>query len=297
MGRPGALAGIVAGVGLVLGGTAGAAEIGGPSAGLAKLPSGISLQYVVQGKAGGECIVLLHGLGDSWHSYELVLPHLPESYRVYAVTLRGHGWSDHPPSGYKREDFAADVGQFLEQENLRNVTLVGHSLGSFVAQVVAENDRRRLRRLVLIGSSAGARLDDAARDGLRTLFGGLRDPIDPTFARDFQAGTAHRPLPAGFLETMTGEALRVPAHVWREIAAGLESPDDADKLRSIKVPTLVFWGDRDGMMTRAGQDALVAGIPKARLLVYPETGHALHWEQPERFARDLLAFLREDAGR
>src|SRR3954454_2711051 len=56
-----------------------------------KLHNGITLNYVVQGDPHGPVIVLLHGAGDSWHSYERVLPLLPASYRVYAVTLRGHG--------------------------------------------------------------------------------------------------------------------------------------------------------------------------------------------------------------
>jgi non-heme chloroperoxidase len=53
-----------------------------------------------------------------------------------------------------------------------------------------------------------------------------------------------------------------------------------------------MWGDKDGMMTRADQDALLAGIRGSRLVVYPGTGHAPHWEEPERVARDLVAFLQ-----
>src|SRR5262249_5646488 len=56
-----------------------------------KLKSGLTVSYVVQGDPKGPPIVLLHGVGDSWHSWELVLPHLPKTFRVYAVTLRGHG--------------------------------------------------------------------------------------------------------------------------------------------------------------------------------------------------------------
>jgi non-heme chloroperoxidase len=54
---------------------------------------------------------------------------------------------------------------------------------------------------------------------------------------------------------------------------------------------LVFWGDKDSIFSRADQDLLVKTIPHATLRVYPDTGHALHWEQPEKFARDLLDFI------
>ena len=132
-----------------------------------KVDTGMTLQYVVQGDPKGPVIVLLHGAGDSWHSWELVLPHIPKTYRTYAVTLRGHGLSDHPAKGYSRAEFASDVTALLKMLNLRDVTLVGHSLGSFVAQVVAQNDvEGRLSRLVLVGSGPGARARPERADQL-----------------------------------------------------------------------------------------------------------------------------------
>jgi len=267
---------------------AGSAEL---RASLLKLKSGLTLNYVVQGDPKGPVVVLLHGVGDSWHSWELVLPHLPKTFRVYAVTLRGHGLTDHPPSGYTRADFAGDISQFMAQLDLRDVRLVGHSLGSFVAQEVAETDKDgRVSRLVLVGSGPGGPRDPAVTSGLRELFAGLRDPIDETFARDFQAGTAFQSLPPVFLETMIGEVRRVPARVWNELAIHLADPAAAERLAVIKVPTLLLWGDQDGMLTRADQDGLLAGIRGSKLIVYPGTGHALHWEEPVRFARDLATF-------
>ena len=53
-----------------------------------------------------------------------------------------------------------------------------------------------------------------------------------------------------------------------------------------------MWGDKDALITKADQDALLAGIHGSRLVVYPSTGHAPHWEEPERFARDLVGFLQ-----
>jgi non-heme chloroperoxidase len=56
-------------------------------------------------------------------------------------------------------------------------------------------------------------------------------------------------------------------------------------------PTLLLWGERDAVFSRGDQDALLTGIAGSRLVTYPETGHAPHWERPEPFARDLEAFL------
>jgi pimeloyl-ACP methyl ester carboxylesterase len=258
---------------------------------LIQLKSGITLDYVVQGNPQGTVIVLLHGAGDSWHSYERVLPLLPSSYRVYAVTLRGHGLSDHPETGYTRTDFAGDILNFLDQLQIHHATLVGHSLGSYVAQTVAELDNGHLDRLVLIGSGPGAPKNHEVRDGILNEFGSLKDPVPYTFARDFQAGTIYHPVPAWFFQTMIGEAQRVPAATWHGLAHGITADEPLDNLKKIRVPTLIFWGEKDSIFTREDQDVLVRTIQSAKLKVYPETGHALHWERPEEFTHDLLQFI------
>jgi non-heme chloroperoxidase len=258
-----------------------------PAAAIIKLPSGVTLHYVVQGRPDGKPLVLLHGIGDSWRSYELVLPHIPDQYRVYAVSLRGHGWSDAPSTGYEHKDFAADVTAFLEALDLRHVTLVGHSLGSFVSQVVAANDRGRLDSVVLIGSGPGGAPGVVAE--AREIFATMAK--NPKFARDFQASTINRPIPAAFFETMVRECANAASHMWAQADNVAYDKDSAAGLASIKVPTLLVWGDRDSMLSRKDQEALLAAIKQSRLIVYSETGHAPHWEEPARFARDLLGFV------
>jgi pimeloyl-ACP methyl ester carboxylesterase len=77
------------------------------------LPSGVSLQYVEQGDPSGIAALLLHGATDSWRSFELVLPHLPASIHVFALTQRGRGDASRPPTGYRYADFAADLAAFM----------------------------------------------------------------------------------------------------------------------------------------------------------------------------------------
>lgn len=61
----------------------------------------VTLQYAQQGNPSGTPVLLLHGLSDSWHSFERVLPHLPESIRAFALTQRGHGDASRPAAGYR----------------------------------------------------------------------------------------------------------------------------------------------------------------------------------------------------
>lgn len=265
----------------------------GPASGLVRLPSGITLHYAEQGAPRGPAIVMLHGIGDSWHSYELVLPHIPADFHVYAVSLRGHGLSDKPAAGYTPRDFAADLVLFLDAMDLRDVTLVGHSLGSFVAQAVVERGTPRVGRLALVGAAPGGVLqNEAVRKEVQKLFASVQDPIDEAFARDFQASTVVRPIPAPFFETMCDELRRAPARLFHGVAAAFDTLDARRTMGAIAVPTRLFWGDRDELMVRADQDALLAGIAGARLTVYTGSSHSLHWEEPERFAKDLVAFIR-----
>jgi non-heme chloroperoxidase len=65
------------------------------------------------------------------------------------------------------------------------------------------------------------------------------------------------------------------------------------ELGEINVPTLILWGEQDPLFPREEQERLAAAIPDATLKVYPESGHAAHWERPEWVVRDLETFMKE----
>ncbi|HEY3189788.1 MAG TPA: alpha/beta hydrolase, partial [Solirubrobacteraceae bacterium] len=71
---------------------------------------------------------------------------------------------------------------------------------------------------------------------------------------------------------------------------GFLDAEPPTRLGAIAAPALILWGDRDELCPRAGQEALAAAIPGARLETYAGTGHAPHWEQAERAAGDVVAF-------
>src|SRR3712207_1254388 len=92
-----------------------------------ELPNRVRLEYAEQGDPSGVPVVLLHGITDSWRSFERVLPHLPPSIHAFALSQRGHGDSDRPASGYRPRDFAADLGAFVDALGLGPVVVAGHS--------------------------------------------------------------------------------------------------------------------------------------------------------------------------
>ena len=256
-----------------------------------RLPSGVRLPYAEQGDPSGVPVILLHGVTDSWRSFEPVLPHLPESIHAFALTQRGHGDADHPV-GYRTRDFAVDVAAFADALGLGPAVVVGHSMGSINAQRFAIDHPERVLGLVLAGSFATLRDNPVIIDFWQSGVSQLTDPIDPGFVREFQESTLAQPIPPEFLDTVVQESLKVPAHVWRAAYEGLLEDDFVGEWDKIKAPTLIVWGGRDTFCPRQDQDTLLRAIPSARLVVYEDAGHALHWEEPERFAADLVAFIK-----
>jgi non-heme chloroperoxidase len=104
---------------------------------------------------------------------------------------------------------------------------------------------------------------------------------------------SYYPVPEEFLETVVSESLKLPARVWRDYWEGVVlTVDYAARLDGIDVPTLILWGEQDALFPREEQERLAAAIPGATLKMYPETGHAVHWERPEWVVRDLEAFIK-----
>lgn len=156
----------------------------------AQLKTSVRLRYAEQGNSKGQVVILLHGYSDSWFSYSRILPLIDKKYHVYVPDQRGHGDSDRPASGYTFPDFAADVIAFMDAKDLKQATIVGHSMGSFVAQHVAAGAPERVSKLVLAGSATTVH-NNVVLD-LQREVGGLSDPVSPKFVREFQTSVISR---------------------------------------------------------------------------------------------------------
>lgn len=256
-----------------------------------QLSTGVELEYLEQGAPNGIPVVFLHGFTDSHRSFDRNLPRLPRRFHVFALDQRGHGNSSKPACCYTQADFAADVAAFLDAVGLERASVVGHSMGSFIALEFALDYPERLDRLVLIGSAPTLVGNPTVLD-FQSVVDTLADPIDPAFVREFQASTFFRPVPESFLDVAVEESSKVPASIWQQALAGLVANDRSSELGSITAPTLILFGDQDVFVTAADQAALDAAIPDSTLITYPDTGHGTHVERPRRVNRDLVRFLR-----
>ena len=256
-----------------------------------RLSTGVRMEYVEQGPADGTPIVFLHGVTDSWHSFERVLALLPPTVRAFAVSQRGHGDSSRPASGYRIADLSDDLAAFMDAMDLPAAIVVGHSMGASVAQRFVIDHPNRVSGLVLMGAFANFQ-DPGFVDFVMSSIVPLTDPIAPEFAREWQLSTLARDMAADHFETIVAETLKVPARIWHSTFEGfLRTPDFTRELDRVSVPALLMWGDRDSYAGPDDQGRLLGVIPGSRLITYNGHGHAFHWEDPVRFANDLEAFV------
>jgi pimeloyl-ACP methyl ester carboxylesterase len=264
------------------------------------LPDGITMAYVPLGNPRGTPVVLIHGYTDSDLDWAPLIPYLSKSFRLIAVDLRGHGESSKPECCYTRYDFAYDIKLLLDKLHVRRADIVGHSLGSIVAQTFAEVWPARTARVVLISSTAGPppkaerhEYDWAAQ--IRRL----KEPLNPNSAFMRKWWWSPHPVDPAFLRRERQNAAAIPLRVW--LAVLNQSLSDAalrglaSTLPRLKAPTLLIWGSNDPIMLPAMRRGLERALPHAKVVIFPGLGHNPFWEQPRRVAAVINAFLNPAA--
>jgi pimeloyl-ACP methyl ester carboxylesterase len=131
------------------------------------------------------------------------------------------------------------------------------------------------------------------RDGVHAL----ADPVDAQFVRAFQLDTVARPIDAAFIDLVVAESMKLPARVWHAAFDGFMDDAITPELQRIDAPTLLLHGARDTFALDRDQTALREAIAGARLVRYADAGHALHWEDPARFAADVAEFVAVEEAR
>jgi len=254
---------------------------------------GVRTPYAEQGDPQGTPLVLVHAVGDSHRIFEGLLEHLPASIHAFAPTLRGHGDASKPPSGYRSNDFAADLAAFMDATHIGAAVIAGASSGGLVAQRFALDLPERTLGLALLGSPLTFVDKPAAQALWDTAIAPLTDTTVPEFVRSFVGDTLSVPANAQGIDTVIRESLKVPAFVWRETLRGILDDDFRAEIGRIAVPTLVVWGDADAVLPREDQEAFTTLIAGARLAVVPGGGHMVYWDAPGPVADLLAAFVRE----
>jgi non-heme chloroperoxidase len=260
---------------------------------------GVRLFY--QDWGTGKPILFLHSNGmtsDQWQ-YN-VADFTASDYRCLSFDRRGHGRSDRPRSGYVFERLADDVAAVIEALDLRDVTLVGHSLGTTEAVgYLSRHGAGRVARLVLV----------APGTPFLTKTADNPDGIDPAalesglglWRKDFPAwlhagiGPFYRPevfgISEGIVDWTLHMMLGIPIQVLLPCGKVFVGTDLRAALRELGVPTLVIHGEADASVPVAFGRATARLAPGAEYLEYEGAPHGLFLTHRERFHADVCAWL------
>ena len=254
------------------------------------VPNGQTLSYVAFGAQDGLPLILLHGYTDNSRSWSLLAPHLGDR-RMIAIDLRGHGGSAAPACCYGMDAMADDLAGFMDAMKIEKADLVGHSMGSITAAIFAAQHPERVNRLVLISTALS--MPKASDDWLWANVPGLPDQIDPN--SQFMLDWYYNPTPvlADYIDRERAESAATPKQVWMGVLNGLSLVNWSSYAARITSPTLILWGDQDGLFDAASQEAVKAALPAAQYQVYPGFGHNMFWETPQTVADRIVAFLAE----
>jgi non-heme chloroperoxidase len=261
---------------------------------------GLQLTVYEGGKAAGSPIVFIHGFTGSYLSWERQLfGPLGEEFRLLAYDFRGHGASEKPldPSKYTDSTlWADDLNAVIRAKQLDRPVLVGWSYGGYViSDYLRRYSDKEIGGVVFVGANTKNGTAEAASyltDEVLALFGDvlstdLLKSLDGTSALTRIFGNRVR---GRLLERAFGTAMMVPPAVRAAMFNRLLDNDDV--LTRIQVPTLVVHGDADRIVRVSAATHTAATVPGAKLLVYDGVGHAVQFDAPQRFGRDLSEFVR-----
>jgi pimeloyl-ACP methyl ester carboxylesterase len=257
----------------------------------------------------GPAVVLVHGLASGWAAWFCNIPDLAAKHRVIAADLPGFGRTDGFAGPVEIGRYVDALVQLLDHLGLRDVRIVGHSLGGIVAHQFAAGNPERTAALVIVASGR-------PRHGLpRSFFHGLAvgstllNPVPrPLIRRAVLGAMTVTPV----RKLMIGRVVHNPAVVPRALAthmmsaacysrgtaaaigAALRAVRQPDR-RQITCPTLIVGGGRDRLVSEASLKYYAGTIPGARYEMLPAAGHIPMFECPVAFNSLLRSFLDEVA--
>jgi pimeloyl-ACP methyl ester carboxylesterase len=272
------------------------------------LSHGLELHVRQRHPAGTPAVLLLHGWLDHSHTFDWVLEHLPDTWRLVLIDFRGMGRSAHVPTGgnYTFADYLLDVESTLDTLGISEVHLVGHSLGGNVAMAYAAARTARVKSVSLIeslGPSGGPPegavdrlrgfLDDAQRPARRKPYPSVEAAaarLRENNSSLTEAASLHlarhgtEPAEGGYLFRFD------PLHR-RRFGHGFDEAQWLAILAAVTCPVQLLYGSQGLSLDDTQARARLAAMRASRSLAL-SGGHHVHMEQPEAVARALEHFIR-----
>lgn len=245
-------------------------------------------------------VLLLTGLGSKRLGWARQMEVFGRTYRTIALDHRDAGDSDLATSPYTTADQADDAAAVLRALGVGHASVVGISMGGFIALELALRHPELVDKLVLTSTSAGGRAHVRARASLLLRY------LLPHYRYGEVGARAKRHyaiiMAPGYARSHPAEWERIAeiARYRPQSQAAYQrqwytcaTHNVVDRLDQIHVPTLVIHGESDPLVRVENGFYLTGRISGARLITYPDTGHIPIVERAEEYNRDVLAFLAE----
>lgn len=252
----------------------------------------------------GKPIVFSHGWplsADAWDAQMLFLGQ--RGYRVIAHDRRGHGRSGQSWGGNDLNTYADDLAELIEELDLNDVTLVGHSTGGGeVTRYIGRHGTRRVARLVLIGAIPPVMLKSEKNPGGLPVevFNDIRNGVvadRSQFMKDLSMpfygyNKPGAKISQGVRDFFWLQAMQASVIGTYDCIKAFSETDLTEDLKKIDVPTLLLHGDQDQIVPISDSAQLgVKIIKNARLKVYPGAPHGMTVTLADEVNADLLAFI------
>jgi pimeloyl-ACP methyl ester carboxylesterase len=254
-----------------------------------EMQDGASIFFNDWGK--GRPVVFTHAWGLNADIWEYQLNELVDKgMRCVAYDRRGHGRSNDPGHGYDYDTLSDDLGALLEQLDLRDVTLVGFSMGNGEAvRYLARHGRSRIARLVMVSAMA----PQADGGVFASFIAGLKQDRPAFFASGINLFTGGSPAVSSALsQRVLAQFLRTSPKAAIECMRANGSADFHADLKAVDVPTLIIHGSKDQInpidRTARKTSELIRG---SELKVYEDAPHGLVISHREQLTRDILSFV------
>jgi len=253
---------------------------------------GQKIKYVEAGS--GPAVVLLHGLGGNSTNWAFNTPALAQKFRVIVPDQVGFGDSDKPLINYRVGTYVDFLDKFLAELKVERATLVGNSMGGWIASLYTLRYPAKVERLVLVDSAgfappkefdlnALAGLNPSTRDEMKRLAGMVfHDPM-------FKSDAAVDVLLAQRMSAGDGYTIQ-------RLVESIHRADDMldGKLSAIKQPVLIVWGREDGLTPLAREgERFKRELPSAQMVVFDQCGHVPQVEKAAEFNAAMLKFLAQ----
>ena len=258
------------------------------------LMAGSTALHIADSGVGEKCVVLLHGYLELMYVWDDFAPLLTPSVRVITVDIPGHGISEVKGEVHTMEMVADVLHQMLKSLEIERVTMVGHSMGGYVALAFCARYPEQLDGLVLLSSTPNPDTE-AKRENRRREIALVRAGKKDALARVApEAGFAeqNRRRLRSYIDDLT-ECVHITEDdgIVALLGGMMERADQNEMLRKSTVPQLFILGKKDGYIPVEVAEEIVANHPQAQVAWLEESGHMGFIEEPEACAEALLKFV------